>query len=61
MYFRKKVSGGRIYLQIAESQRIAGQVRQRVVATLAGWTRSRRAANWSGWCARGRASRRARW
>jgi hypothetical protein len=34
MYFRKKVSGGRIYLQIAESRRVGGQVRQRVVATL---------------------------
>jgi Transposase DDE domain len=34
MYFRKKTSGGRVYLQIAESQRIAGQVRQRVIATL---------------------------
>lgn len=34
MYFRKKTSGGRIYLQIAESQRVAGQVRQRVIATL---------------------------
>jgi hypothetical protein len=34
MYFRKKVSGGRVYLQIAESRRVGGQVRQRVVATL---------------------------
>ena len=34
MYFRKKTSGGRVYLQIAESQRITGQVRQRVIATL---------------------------
>src|ERR687892_1737907 len=34
MYFRKKVSGGRVYLQIAESRRVAGQVRQRVIATL---------------------------
>jgi hypothetical protein len=34
MYFRKKTSGGRVYLQIAESQRSAGQVRQRVIATL---------------------------
>ena len=34
MYFRKKTSGGRVYLQIAESRRVAGQVRQRVIATL---------------------------
>jgi hypothetical protein len=34
MYFRKKTSGGRAYLQIAESRRVRGQVRQRVIATL---------------------------
>lgn len=34
MYFCKKTSGGRIYLQIAESRRVGGQVRQRVIATL---------------------------
>jgi hypothetical protein len=34
MYFRKKTSGGRAYLQIAQSQRVEGQVRQRVIATL---------------------------
>ena len=34
MYFRKKVSGGRVYRQIAESRRVGGQVRQRVIATL---------------------------
>jgi hypothetical protein len=34
MYFRRKVSGGRVYLQIAESRRVGGQVRQRVIATL---------------------------
>jgi hypothetical protein len=34
MYFRKKISGGRVYLQIAESRRVRGQVRQRVIATL---------------------------
>ena len=34
MYFRKKISGGRVYLQIAASQRVGRQVRQRVVATL---------------------------
>ena len=34
MYFRKKTSGGRAYLQIAQSQRVGGQVRQQVIATL---------------------------
>jgi hypothetical protein len=34
MYFRKKTSGGRVYLQIAESRREGSQVRQRVIATL---------------------------
>ena len=34
MYFRKKQSGGRIYLQIVESRREGGQVRQQVIATL---------------------------
>ena len=34
MYFRKKQSGGRIYLQIVESRRIGDQVRQQVIATL---------------------------
>ena len=34
MYFRRKQSQGRIYLQIVESQRIGSQVRQRVIATL---------------------------
>ena len=34
MYFRKKTSGGRVYLQIAESRRVGGRVSQRVIATL---------------------------
>jgi hypothetical protein len=34
MYFRKKQSGGRIYLQIVESRREGEQVRQQVIATL---------------------------
>ena len=34
MYFRRKVAGGRVYLQIAASRRVGGQVRQRVIATL---------------------------
>jgi Transposase DDE domain len=34
VYFRKKTSGGRIYLQIAESRRVAGRVQQRVITTL---------------------------
>jgi hypothetical protein len=34
MYFRKKTSGGRDYLQIVESRREGEQVRQQVIATL---------------------------
>ena len=34
MYFRRKTSQGRIYLQIVESHRTGDQVRQRVIATL---------------------------
>ncbi len=34
MYFRRKQSQGRIYLQIVESHRSGDQVRQRVIATL---------------------------
>ena len=34
MYFRKKTSGGRAYLQIVESRRAGAQVRQQVIATL---------------------------
>src|SRR5450432_4828724 len=34
MYFRKKISGGRAYLQIVESRREGAQVRQQVIVTL---------------------------
>jgi hypothetical protein len=34
MYFRKKTSGGRAYLQVVESRREGGSVRQQVIATL---------------------------
>ena len=34
MYFRKKTSGGRAYLQIVESRREGAAVRQQVSATL---------------------------
>jgi hypothetical protein len=34
MYFRRKTSGGRAYLQIVESRRQGNQVRQQVIATL---------------------------
>jgi hypothetical protein len=34
MYFRKKTSGGRAYLQIVESRREGSAVRQQVIATL---------------------------
>jgi len=34
MYFRRKTSAGRAYLQIVESRRTGEQVRQQVIATL---------------------------
>ena len=34
MYFRKKTSAGRAYLQIVESRREGAAVRQQVIATL---------------------------
>jgi len=34
MYFRRKQSQGRFYLQIVESHRTGDRVRQRVIATL---------------------------
>ncbi len=34
MYFRKKISEGRVYVQIAESRREGSRVRQRVICTL---------------------------
>jgi hypothetical protein len=34
MYFRKKTSGVRAYLQIVESRRDGAKVRQQVIATL---------------------------
>ena len=34
MFFRKKTSGGRAYLQIVENRREDGLVRQQVIATL---------------------------
>ena len=34
MYFRRKTSAGRAYLQIVESRRDSDQVRQQVIATL---------------------------
>ena len=34
MYFRKKTSGGRAYLQIVESRRDGAEVRQQMIATL---------------------------
>jgi hypothetical protein len=37
MYFRKKSSGGRVYLQIVASRREGNRVRQQVIATLGRW------------------------
>jgi hypothetical protein len=34
MFFHKKTSGGRVYLQIVENRREDGAVRQQVIASL---------------------------
>ena len=34
MYFRKKTTGGRAYLQIVRARREGGRIRQQVIATL---------------------------
>ena len=55
MYFRRKTSAGRAYLQIVESRRAGDQVRQQVIATLGRFEELQRAVSWSGWsgwCAR---------
>ena len=46
MYFRKKTSGGRAYLQIVESRREGAAVRQQVIATLAS-TSCNRTGSWT--------------
>jgi hypothetical protein len=56
MYFRRKTSAGRAYLQIVESRREGDQVRQQVIATLGSFEDLRRAVNWSGCCARANGS-----
>jgi hypothetical protein len=61
MYFRRKTSAGRAYLQIVESHRNGDQVRQQVIATLGRFEEYRRAASWSGWCVRVRALRPKPW
>ncbi len=38
MYFRRKTSAGRAYLQIVESRRDGDQVRQQVIATRRRWS-----------------------
>ena len=55
MYFRRKTSAGRAYLQIVESHRDGDQVRQQVIATLGRFEELQAAASWSGWCVRVRA------
>ena len=59
MYFRRKTSAGRAYLQIVESRRNADQVRQQVIATLGRFEELQ--ASWSGCCARARALPRRKW
>ena len=55
MYFRRKTSAGRAYLQIVESRRDGDQVRQQVIATLGRFDELQANGSWSGWYARVRA------
>ena len=59
MYFRRKTSAGRAYLQIVESRRDGDQVRQQVIATLGRFDELQ--ASWNGWCAQVRALRPRPW
>ena len=52
MFFRVKHSGSYGYLQIVESFREQGQVRQRVLSTLGRVDPSKPAVNWTRFCAR---------
>jgi hypothetical protein len=56
VYFRRKTSAGRAYLQIVESRRDGDQVRQQVIATLGRFDELQASGSWSGSCARVRAS-----
>jgi hypothetical protein len=48
MYFRRKTSAGRAYLQIVESRRDGDQVRQQVIATLGRFEELQVARRWAG-------------
>jgi hypothetical protein len=50
IYFRKKTSGGRAYLQIVESRRVGAQVRQQVIATLGRVQYLRESGIWNDFC-----------
>ena len=58
MYFRRKTSAGRAYLQIVESRRDGDQVRQQVIATLGRFEDLQASGQLErlDWCARVRAS-----
>ena len=58
MYFRRKTSAGRAYLQIVESRRDGDQVRQQVIATLGRFEELQASGSWSGCCTRARVLRR---
>ena len=56
MYFRRKTSAGRAYLQIVASRRTGDQVRQQVIATLGRFEDLQASGNWNGCCVRARGS-----
>ena len=64
MYFRRKTSAGRNYLQIVESRRDGDQVRQQVIATLGRFEELQASGQLERlvrWCARARAFPARRW
>jgi hypothetical protein len=61
MYFRRKTSAGRAYLQIVESRRDGEAVRHQVSPRSDVSRNCRRAASWNGWCAQVRALQPRRW
>ena len=61
MYFRRKTSAGRAYLQIVESRRDGDQVRQQVIATLGRFEELQASGQLERCCARARVLRRRPW
>ena len=61
MYFRRKTSAGRAYLQIVENRRTGEQVRQQVIVTLGRYEDLQASGQLNGCCVRARGSRPRPW